>query len=411
MKILQVNKFWRVQGGTERYVFELSRMLAGLGHEIVPFAMMDENNEPSPYSSLFVSPVELSDPYRVPFWKRAGIAGRIIYSREARSRISALADIVRPDVAHIHNIYHHMSPSILPPLRERGIGAVMTIHDYKLFCPALRHYNSNGVCDSCRPFHYADCVKGRCVKNSRAASLLCAAEMFLHDLFEAYIRWIDVFIAASQFVASRLYARGIDAGRVEIIPNAVDPDRWSPAKNAGAGDYVLYAGRLTREKGTETMIRALAERPEIPLKVAGTGMNESRCRMLARELGADNIEFLGFRREEEIRRLMQGCRFVVVPSEWYENAPMSVLEAFACGRPAVGTRMGGIPELVREGETGLLTEAGGEQGLREAVGSLWSDPDLAGRMGENARRLAETDYSSQTHCDRIINVYQKVKRT
>lgn len=411
MKILQVNKFWRVQGGCERYVFELSRMLNDRGHEVIPFAMKDEDNEPNAYSSLFVSPVELSDPYRAPMRKRAGIAARILYSQESRSRISVLSDISRPDVAHIHNIYHHLSPSILPPLEDRGIGTVMTIHDYKLFCPALRHFNRQGVCDSCSPFHYASCIKGRCVKNSRAASLLCAAEMLLHDLFKAYVGKIDMFIAPSEFVASRLLRRGIENDRVAVIPHAIESGHWVPDTSAGDGDYVLYAGRLAKEKGVETMIKALAGLPDIPVKVAGAGMIDSQVRMLARDLGADNIEFLGFKREAEVMKLMQHCRFIVVPSEWYEHAPMSVLEAFACGKPAVASRIGGIPEIVRDGETGVLSEPGNEADLRQAVHMLWNDMDRVREMGERARHLAETDYSAERHCDKIIKTYRQVRKT
>ncbi|MHB1149716.1 MAG: glycosyltransferase family 4 protein [Thermoleophilia bacterium] len=406
-----MNKFWRVQGGSERYVFELSRILAERGHEIIPFAMMDEDNEPSRYSSLFVSPVELSDPYRVPVWKRASIAGRIIYSKEARDRISILADLTHPDVAHLHNIYHHLSPSILPPLKERGIGTVMTIHDYKLTCPALRHYNHGHVCEECRPSHYAACIEGRCVKNSRAASILCATEMFLHDMFNAYTDPIDTFIAPSQFVASRLYRRGIAADRVAVIPNAVDHERWTPGEDDGDGDYVLFCGRITQEKGIETMVRALADLPHVPLKIVGAGMYDSQARMLVRELGADNIEFLGFRNEDEVRRLVQGCRFILMPSEWYENAPMSVLEAFACGKPVVGTHIGGIPEIVQTGETGLLAEPGNAPGLRQAVGDLWQDTALVRQMGKKARHMAETRYSLENHYKQIMRTYQDVKRT
>ncbi|MEW6019091.1 MAG: glycosyltransferase family 4 protein [Pseudomonadota bacterium] len=404
-----MNKFWRVKGGSERYVFELSRMLTDRGHEIIPFAMRDDDNEPSRYSSLFVSPVDITDPYRVPFMKRAGIAARILYSKEARNRISVLCDVTHPDVAHLHNIYHHLSPSILPALQERGIGTVMTIHDYKLFCPALRHYTGGKVCDECRPYHYLSCVKGSCVKNSRAASLLCAGEMFLHDAFKAYTGRIDSFIAPSQFVAHKLYGRGIDAARVAVIPNAVDQERWTPG-DGGDGDYALYSGRISVEKGIMTMIRAFAGLPQVPLMIVGSGIIISHARSLARELGADNIEFLGFRGEDEVRRLLRGSRFVVVPSEWYENAPMSVLEAFACGKPAVATRIGGIPEMVREGETGVLAEPCEVEELRDRISFLWEDRDAAAAMGANARRLIETEYSLEKHCDRIIRTYESVRR-
>ncbi|MFA5801414.1 MAG: glycosyltransferase family 4 protein [Thermoleophilia bacterium] len=409
MRVMQVNKFWRVRGGSERYVFELSRMLSERGHEIIPFAMQDPANERSRYQSLFVSPVELSDPYRVPMWKRLAIAGRILNSKESERRISIVADLSHPDIAHMHNIYHHLSPSILRPLVERGIGICMTIHDYKLVCPALRFYNKGKVCERCRPYRYLSCVAGRCVHGSRGASLLCATEMFYHDLTRAYSGRIDRFIAPSQFVAGKLVTRGFDPEKVVVIPNFVDPGRWKP--DGEGGDYVLFSGRLTQEKGIVTLIRALAGLPGIPLKIVGSGMADSPTRQLARELGADNIEFVGFKSEDEVRRLVQGSRFACVPSEWYENAPMSALEAFACGKPVIGTRIGGIPEMVRDGQTGLLAEPGDEADLRAKVERLWEDPELAITMGRNARHLIETEYSPRTHYDKIIKTYQQIKRT
>lgn len=407
---MQVNKFWRVRGGSERYIFELSRMLTDRGHEIIPFAMEDPANEPSRYSTLFVSPVELSDSYRMPLWKRIGTAKRILHSRESASRIAILSDLSEPDVAHLHNIYHHLSPSILKPLVERGIGVVMTIHDYKLLCPALRYYNDGQVCEKCHPLHYASCVSGRCVQGSRAASALCALEMFVHDATKAYTGRIDRFIAPSRFVAGKLLERGLPSEQVAVIPNFVDPERWTPGEN-GDGSYVLFSGRLSHEKGVETLVRAMASLPEIPLKIVGSGMLETSARQLARELGATNIEFTGFKSEKEVRRLVQESRFICTPSEWYENAPMSVLEAFACGKPAVASRIGGIPEMVREGETGLLAEAGDAGDLRDAISRLWEQPELVREMGGNARTLVETDYSPATHYDKIISTYQQVKRT
>lgn len=407
---MQVNKFWRVRGGSERYIFELSRMLTDRGHEIIPFAMEDPANEPSRYSTLFVSPVELSDPYRMPLWKRIGTAKRILHSRESASRIAILSDLSEPDVAHLHNIYHHLSPSILKPLVERGIGVVMTIHDYKLLCPALRYYNDGQVCEKCHPLHYASCVSGRCVQGSRAASALCALEMFVHDATKAYTGRIDRFIAPSRFVAGKLLERGLPSEQVAVIPNFVDPERWTPGED-GDGSYVLFSGRLSHEKGVETLVRAMAGLPEIPLKIVGSGMLETSARQLARELGATNIEFTGFKSEKEVRRLVQESRFICTPSEWYENAPMSVLEAFACGKPAVASRIGGIPEMVREGETGLLAEAGDAGDLRDAISRLWEQPELVREMGGNARTLVETDYSPATHYDKIISTYQQVKRT
>jgi len=408
---MQVNKFWRVRGGSDRHVFELSRMLTERGHEIIPFAMEDPANEPSRYSTLFVSPVELSDPYRMPIWKRIGVAKRILSSHEAANKITILSDLAHPDIAHLHNIYHQLSPSILKPLVERGIGTVMTIHDYKLLCPALRFYTNGAVCEKCRPMHYSSCVAGRCVHGSRAASALCAVEMFVHDVTKAYTGRIDRFIAPSSFVAGKLLDRGLPPEQVTVIPNFVDNERWTPGDGDSDGDYIVFSGRLSHEKGVETLVRAMAGLPRIPLKIIGSGMLEANARQLARDLGAANIEFTGFKSEKEVRRLVRDSRFICTPSEWYENAPMSVLEAFACGKPAVASRIGGIPEMVRHGQTGLLTEPGDPESLRESIERLWNDPVHAREMGTSARRLAETDYSPEAYYAKIIETYQQVKRT
>ncbi|RJQ47062.1 MAG: glycosyltransferase family 1 protein [Gaiellales bacterium] len=408
MKIMQINKFWRVRGGSERYVFELSRMLEERGHEIIPFAMQDGDNEPSRYSSLFVSPVELADPYRMSLIKRIGVASRILYSKESSSRVSVVADLSDPDIAHMHNIYHHLSPSILPPLEDRGVGTVMTIHDYKLTCPALRHYNPEGICERCRPLHYGSCIRLKCVKDSRGASVLCAVEMFFHDLKRAYVDGIDRFVAPSRFVAKKLLDRGIEPGKVQVIPNFVDTARWSP--DGGGGDYALYSGRLSEEKGVETLVRALAALPHVRLKVVGSGMLNHKVRALALELGADNIEFLGFRNEDDVRELVRQSRFVCIPSEWFENAPMSALEAFACGKPVIGSDIGGIPEMVREGETGLLAAPGNAEELGAAVERLWNDPELCREMGHAARAMAEEEYAPQVHYEKIMETYKQVKR-
>ncbi|MDO8736151.1 MAG: glycosyltransferase family 4 protein [Thermoleophilia bacterium] len=429
---MQVNKYWRVRGGSDHYVFGLSRMLAGRGHEIIPFAMEDPANEPSRYSALFVSPVELSDPYRMSIWKRIGVASRILSSHEAAIRIAILADLAKPDIAHLHNIYHHLSPSILKPLVERGIGTVMTVHDYKLLCPALRFYNNGKVCEKCRTRHYSSCVADRCVHGSRAASAVCAVEMFVHDVLKAYTSRIDRFIAPSNFLAGKLLDRGLPPEQVTVIPNFVDTRLWHPddgdggsdaggrrddgigsgdGDDDGAGDYIVYSGRLAREKGLETLVRAMATLPDIPIKIIGSGMLDTVTRQLARDLRAANIEFAGFKPEKEVRRLVQGSRFICTPSEWYENAPNVILEAFACGKPVVASRIGGIPEMVRDGMTGLLAEPGDIESLRDCIARLWNDPALSREMGAAARRLAETEYSPETHYSRIMETYKQIKRT
>jgi glycosyltransferase involved in cell wall biosynthesis len=233
--------------------------------------------------------------------------------------------------------------------------------------------------------------------------------MFFHDFRHAYTDRIDRFIAPSEFVAQRLLGRGIEEEKVAVIPNFVDTERWQPSED-GAGDYILFTGRLSEEKGIETLIRAVAALPDVPLKVVGSGMLNHQMRSLAAELGADNVEFIGFKNEDEVRRLVRGSRFVCVPSEWFENAPMSALEAFACGKPVVGSNIGGIPEMVRDGQTGLLAEPGDVDGFSAAIDKLWHDEELCLEMGRVARTMAENEYSPEIHYQQINETYKQVKR-
>jgi glycosyltransferase involved in cell wall biosynthesis len=286
----------------------------------------------------------------------------------------------------------------------------MTLHDYKLFCPALRQYNLGGLCEECRPFHYSGSISGKCVKNSLASSMLCATEMFLHDLFELYTANLDMFIVPSRFVAARLEERGVPGSSIKIIPAFVDSDFWQPSPGPVSGDFVLYAGRLTPEKGIITMVKAFAALPHIPLKIAGSGMLHGHAKRLADSLGAANIEFLGFRPQDEVLELMRNSRFVLMPSEWNENTPRSLLEAFSCGKPAVATRIGGLPEIAREAETALLATPGDVEDLARTVEALWRDEERAVVMGRNARELAVAEFSADIHFDKLLSVYEEIKR-
>lgn len=406
---MQVNRFWRRTTRVTRYIFDLVQLLEDHGYEVVPFAVQDPGNEPSPFSSLFVSQLDLLNPYRMPLAKMASTTFRMFYSREARNRIGLLADITHPDVAHIHNVSIHLSPSVLPAMVERGIGTVMTMHDSLLLCPAQHSYRDNAACYRCRPYHYLGCLTGKCMGGSSLASALCAAQLFAHDTLRAYTGTVDRFIAPSWFMADRLVARGIPDWQVVTIPYFVDVSRW-PSDGGEVGDYIFYWGQVALGHGIGTLIRAVAGLPRIKLKIANSGMKEQGPRELAWELGADNVEFVGYQKEEGIRELLRGSRFVCVPYDSPNSAPAEVLEAFAAGKPVLATNIGGLPEVVREGVTGRLAEPGDVDSLRDAIDKLWHDPS-APEMGREARRRAENEYSPERHHQMISEVYHSVRRS
>jgi glycosyltransferase involved in cell wall biosynthesis len=245
--------------------------------------------------------------------------------------------------------------------------------------------------------------------DSRLASIICASEMLVHDIIHAYSDSIDCFIAPSWFMADKLVARGIPREKVVMIPSFVDTSLW-PLDNGDDHDYIFFWGRTIPRYGIDTLVRAVAALSQVKLKIVSTDIQDQETRELAWELGAHNIEFLGYRDEEDIRKLVSGSRFVCLPFESPGSAPMEMYEAFAAGKPVLTTNIGALPELVRDGVTGRLAVAGDVESLRETIESLWSDPAVKD-MGVEARRRAEEDYSPARHYERISEVYRRVRRT
>lgn len=404
MKIVFANKYFFLKGGAERYLFELRDLLAKHGHEVVPFAMEDARDLPTEWKRYFVSPVETE---RVRFGL-SGLktAGRMLYSFEARRKFAKLLDAAKPDLVHVHNIYHQISPSILPEAKKRGLPVVMTAHDYKLVAPNYSLFHDGAICERTKPDKYLEAVKHRCIKGSRLASALTAFEMMLHKRLGLYRDNVDLIVAPSRFVQALLVEYGLDAAKVAHVPHFVDASSWTPRHE---GAYALYVGRLSEEKGVDVLIRAAAKRKDIPLRVVGTGPAEAALRTLAKELGAANVAFAGHRTGDELRKEYLGARFVVVPSVWYEVFGLIVLEAYASGKPVVVSQIGGLAELVREGETGLAASAGDVDDLAEKVAALWDSPLLCAEMGRAGRAWIERDFTPELHYERLVEVYGKVK--
>jgi glycosyltransferase involved in cell wall biosynthesis len=406
LKVLQVNKYHYPRGGAERYYFELSRMLEDRGHEVVPFSMQGPANDPSEYASFFVSPLDFDALDSL--WMKVRGAARVVYSVEARRRIEDLVREVRPRVAHLHNIAHQLSPSILYGLAGQGVPVVQTLHDYKLVCPNYMMYVGGAVCERCRGGRYYQAVLNRCMRGSFARSLTASFEAYAHAALGTYRRLVDLFVSPSRWLMDRMVDHGVEAARIVHVPHAIALEGFAPACDSGG--HAAYVGRLAVGKGVETVLAAAARAPGVRFVIAGTGPLDDGLRARAGHMGLDNVEFLGYVTGDELRSVFREALCVLVPSEWYENAPITVFEAFAFGKPVVGASIGGIPELVVDGETGLLFEAGDEAALAERVTRLALDRRAAAEMGRAARAKLERDHSPETHCRRILDVYERVIR-
>lgn len=406
--LLLINKFYHDSGpagGVGRYLLQEEEDLRARGWDVVPFAMRDEHARPSPWDRYFVRARD----YRRPRWTLTAPrdAASLVWNREAARNLDRLLAAARPDVAHLHNIYHHLSPSILPVLRRHGVPAVMTLHDLRLLCPAIHMLRRGLVCERCRGGRFYEAVRGCCVKDSRAASLLAAVETAHHTARRLYRRTVSRFLCPSAFYTRKFAEWGFPADRLEHLPNFVDLAAWRPAPRADR-DGCLYFGRLSAEKGLGTLLRAHAawsarraaagDRPAPILRLAGTGPLAADLRRLAHELDSRNLEFLGPLAPDALRAELARARFTVLPSEWYENGPLALLESLAAGVPVVGAAIGGIAEHLRDGLTGVLFRPGDTADLIRALEQADGMPD---QVRAEARLAAERHFGRRAHMDRL----------
>jgi glycosyltransferase involved in cell wall biosynthesis len=398
--LLAINNYFYPRGGAEVLFLEQNRMFESIGWEVVPFSMRHPKNLPTPWASYFPDEIEFGESYGL--GAKLLRAQRVIYSLQARRNMRRLLEHVRPRIAHAHNIYHHLSPSVLPMLRKRGIPVVMTIHDLKLACPAYTMMADNKPCERCRGGKIHNVAVHRCIKGSLALSSLVMVETFMHRLLGLYSANVSRYVVPSRFVLETLVKWGWPRDRFVYIPNFVDVERFRPDREIG--DRFVYCGRLQNLKGVETLVRAAALARQ-PLTMVGSGPEEQRLRKLSQDLGAD-VHFTGHLTKDALVDVMASARAIVVPSECNENAPLALLEGYAAGRPVIGSRMAGIPELVREDETGVLFEPGSVEALAAELDRFAKLPNSRlAAMGAAGRRWVERDFTAPGYRDRLLSLY------
>jgi glycosyltransferase involved in cell wall biosynthesis len=399
-RLLNINSYHYRRGGADVVYLDHAALFESMGWANAFFAMHHPLNEATPWSEYFVDELQYGSSYGT--LQKIRMAGKVIYSVEARKKIERLIDDFRPDVAHAHNLYHHLSPSVLSALRARGVPTVMTAHDYKLACPSHEMLQGGKVCERCKGGRFLNCITHRCIKDSVALSALVALESAVHRAAGSYVNYLDRIVVPSRFMGDRLAEWGIPRRLIHHIPNAVDPRGFEPSDEVG--DYLVYLGRLTASKGVRTLIEA-ARRTGVPLVVVGTGELEDELRTSAR--GCDNVHLVGRKSGAELWRLVSGSRAVVLPSEWYENAPMSILEAYALNRPVLAAEIGGIPEMIDVGRTGWLFRPGDAGALADAMQQVFSLSSIRLReMGMHARQLVEERFSTAAYRARMVELYR-----
>jgi glycosyltransferase involved in cell wall biosynthesis len=378
------------------------RMLQEKGHETAIFTRAYPKNQAAFYEKYFPGEIQ-RDTYSVSL-KGLRTVKEMIYSHQARQGLRRLLEEFKPDLVHAHNIYGGLSTSVLDALKEKNIPTVMTLHDLKLLCPSYLMLNHGRICERCKGNMFYKAVITKCHKNSYIASAVYALESYFSHLCRKY-DMIKKFIAPSMFLRDKAVAFGWKRDKIEYIPNCIDK-RLITASNVNNG-YSLYLGRLSREKGVRALLSALQDLPaRTNVIIAGDGPDRAALQKIVDENRLP-VVFAGYLYGKELENILSGAKVIIMPSEWYENAPLSLLEAFAWGKPVIGARIGGIPEMIDDGINGYLFEPANVDDLREKWATFLNLPaGKADAMGRSARHKVELAYSTEAHYEKLIMTYE-----
>ena len=402
MKIVMANNHLTLRGGSERVMLDETQWLRRNGHSVTMFGRVSPSRTADmPYSELMPQLPDYSASSGI---ERIRIARDVVYNRDTGLRFRALLTSVQPDIVHCHNIYAGLTTAVVDECERASVPCVITLHDYKLVCPSYLMLRNGVPCSLCLGGKFYYCALTRCHKSSFAVSAVSTVEAYFNRHYDKYLKAARL-IAPSRFLLGQMVAGGIPSSKLCCIPNGIDVSGIDLLRRDGG--YCLYFGRLSEEKGLKTLLSAMSNAP-MPLRVAGEGPAAASLKQFAADEGLTNVRFEGHKSGQELIDLLGGATFVIVPSECYENASMSVLEAMAHGKSIVASRIGGLPEQVEDGVTGLLFEPGDVKQLSAAMTAIWSDADLRCKLGYAARQRAESQFSLECHCRALQQLYEEV---
>jgi glycosyltransferase involved in cell wall biosynthesis len=401
MRILFCNKYNHAFSGTEVYLFELMELLRAQGHEVALFSMADSRGKSTRYDHLFVPHVDFKA--QTGRWQKMQRAAHAIYSPDARRRIRAMIEDFRPDIAHVRNIYHHRSPSILWELKAQNVPVLYHLNDFKLLCPSYNLVARGEICENCKGGEFFHALQSKCYPGLGARMTLML-EAYFHRWIGSYRKCVDRFLAPSQFVRDKFVEHGWDGNKFEVLPHFQKTQTVD--FHAAPDSPLLYFGRLSKEKGIDDLLRAMRPLPHLRLVIAGDGPQRSELQNLAS--GLKNVEFVGHVHGMELDSLIAHSRFTVLPSHAYETLGKTILESYAHGRAVVASDLGSRRELVLDGETGLLYPVGNVSRLAEALKLLSSSPELAEKMGQAGREFVKLRHSPPVHYQRLLDLYESV---
>lgn len=394
MKILLANKFYYRRGGDCIYMLNLEQLLKAHGHEVAVFAMDYPENLDTPWKKYFPKNMSKMMAFTRPFG-----------SHEVKSKFKKLLDDFKPDVVHLNNVHTQLSPVMAELAHQWGIKVVWTLHDYKLLCPRYDCLkNGNTICETCFIGDKKACLDNKCMKGSKLASFVGYKEavVWSRERLEAST---DVFICPSQFMADKMVQGGFSKSKMQTLCNFIDVEKCKFSSTDGTDytddvellpkkeDYYCFIGRLSHEKGAKTLIEAANQLPYKLLIIGGGPLMDE-----LKSVAHTNIEFVGFKQWDDIKQLVGKARFSVIPSEWYENNPLSVIEAQCLGTPVLGANIGGIPEL-----TDYTFSSGNIADLKTKIEKMWNSEFDYQQIASDAQHR----YDAETYYDKLINIYKQ----
>ena len=401
MKVLMVNKFHYLKGGSEKYYFELAELLKENGHEVAFFSMKDEKNIKTDCKEYFVEPIDLNTGSKLK-------ALDVIYSKENKKKMEEALDEFKPDLVHLNNFQRQLSASIIDPIKSRNIPIVFTAHDVQAICPAITMMdNDKNICEKCMKGKYLNCIKKKCNKGSTLKSIVGALEGYYYRTKNIYTKKIDFIITPSEFYREKMIEDGISENKIKALHNFVELKDYD--LEVSDEEYALYFGRLSKEKGILNLINAFTKLKEGKLYIAGEGPEKETIENIIKENKLeDRVKLLGFLNSDQMKETIRKCKFVVVPSIWYENCPYSVMETLAIGKPVIGADIGGIPELVKNEQSGLTYKYDDIDDLASKMETLFNNEELVTEYGANAKKQANELYGKDMYYKNIMSIYEKL---
>lgn len=384
MRILLVHNRYQIPGG-EEVVFEQERdLLERAGHQVLTYCR--SNFEAESYTGL----------------RRLSLVKNIAWSTETKDGLARLLREEKPDVVHVHNTFMMMSPSVFAACREAGIPVVQTLHNFRLFCPAANFLRDGKPCEECAQHSLLRGIGHGCYRDSKAATATVALMIQVQRQRAAFA---DRYIALSEFSRQKFIAHGISAEKIYVKPNFVYPD---PGERSGEGSRAVFVGRLSEEKGLDTLLGAWKQlNISIPLSIVGDGPLLTPLQKMSAELKLSGVTFHGRLGRRQAQEMIKSARFLLATSQCYENFPMGIVEAFACGVPVICSRLGGMQELIEDGRTGLHFTPGDAADLAEKVEWAWRNGEQMRSMGKEARQEYEGKYTADINYPQLLQIYRR----